>query len=145
MFNSNIGHNMAPLQVISLKNLSDLDFDLSRSLKVSPNGAAGLPIYDFLLVSNSNLMSLSPFRSPSYLKKNFLSRNIMAKFRPQPTHLYPGAIFFFKIEWFPPWVRGKPSTKNEVDHFNIFRVILHTNRHTQIQSKKPHHASMGRV
>ena len=32
--------------------MSDLEFDLSRSLKVKFNGAIGLPIYDFLLVSN---------------------------------------------------------------------------------------------
>ena len=41
--------------------MSDLEFDLSRllnMLKVIPNGAVGLPIYDFLLVSNSNYMSL---------------------------------------------------------------------------------------
>ncbi len=31
MFNSNIWSNCAPLQDISLQNLSDLDFDLSRS------------------------------------------------------------------------------------------------------------------
>ncbi len=37
-----------------LQNLSDLDFDLSRSLKVKCNGAVGLPICDFLLAFNSN-------------------------------------------------------------------------------------------
>ena len=30
--------------------MSDLKFDLSRSLKVKSNGAVGVPIYDFLLV-----------------------------------------------------------------------------------------------
>ncbi len=39
--------------------MSDLDFDLSRSLKVKSNGAGGLPIYDFLSVSNSKYMSNS--------------------------------------------------------------------------------------
>ena len=38
---------------IRLQNTDDLEFDLSRSLKVKSNGAAGLPIYDFLLVSDS--------------------------------------------------------------------------------------------
>ncbi len=33
--------------------------DLERSLKAKTNGAVGLPIYDFLLVSNSNYMSNS--------------------------------------------------------------------------------------
>ncbi len=50
---------MAPLLDISLRNVSDLDFDLSRSLKVKYNGAVGLPIYDFLLGYNSNCMSIS--------------------------------------------------------------------------------------
>ncbi len=39
--------------------MCDLEFDLSRSLKVKSNGAVGLPINDFLLVSNSNYMSNS--------------------------------------------------------------------------------------
>ncbi len=42
---------MAPLQDIRLHNLGDLEFGLKF------NGAVGLPIYDFLLVSNSNYMS----------------------------------------------------------------------------------------
>ncbi len=39
--------------------MGDLEFDLSRSLKVKSNGPVRLPIYDFLLpvVSNSNYMS----------------------------------------------------------------------------------------
>ena len=42
--------------------MSDLDFNLARSLNctIEPNGAAEIPTYDFLLVSNSNHM-------PSYL------------------------------------------------------------------------------
>ncbi len=43
-----------PLRAISLKNMY-----LSRSLKVKSNGAVGLPIYEFLLVSNSNYMYMS--------------------------------------------------------------------------------------
>ena len=39
--------------------MGDLEFDLSRSLKVKFNGAVRLPIYDFLLVSNNNYMSNS--------------------------------------------------------------------------------------
>ena len=45
---------------INLQNMSDLKFDLSRSLNVKSNGAFGLPMYVFLLVSNSNYMSKSP-------------------------------------------------------------------------------------
>ncbi len=50
MFNSNIGHNYTTLRDISLQNRGDLDFDISRSLKVKSNGGVGRPIYDFLLV-----------------------------------------------------------------------------------------------
>ena len=49
----------APLWDIRLQNMGDLDFNLSRSPKVKSNGAVGFPIYDFLLVSNSNQMSIS--------------------------------------------------------------------------------------
>ena len=59
MVNSNIGPNSAPLRDIRLWNLSDLDFDLSRSLKVKSNGAVGLSIYEFLLMFNSNQISIS--------------------------------------------------------------------------------------
>ncbi len=60
MINSNIlGPNQSPLQDIRLRNLSDLDFDLSRSLKVKSNGAVGLSMYEILLMSNSNPMSIS--------------------------------------------------------------------------------------
>ena len=38
--------NSASLRDIRLQNLSDPEFDLSRSLKVKSNGAVGLPIYD---------------------------------------------------------------------------------------------------
>ena len=55
MFNSNIGPNYALLQ----DNMSDFDFDLSRSLQVRSNGAVRLTIYDILLMSNSNHMSIS--------------------------------------------------------------------------------------
>ncbi len=51
------------------------------------------------------------------------------------THPYPGKIFF-KIGWFPPWVRGKASTKNEVDRFNIFGDILLTDTQTDRQTDK---------
>ena len=37
----------------------DLPFDLSMSLKVKSNVAIGLPINNFLLVSDSNYMSIS--------------------------------------------------------------------------------------
>ncbi len=55
MFNGNIGPNSAALRDIRLRNFGDLDFDLSRSLKVKCNGAIELPIYGFLLMVNSNI------------------------------------------------------------------------------------------
>ncbi len=59
MINSNIGPNSAPFQDIRLLNLDDLDFDFPRSLKVKSNGTVVLPIYDFLLLSNSKYVSNS--------------------------------------------------------------------------------------
>ncbi len=44
MVNGNIWSNTALLRDISLQNMSDLKFDLSRSLKVQSNGAVGFPI-----------------------------------------------------------------------------------------------------
>ncbi len=38
-----------------LQNVSDLEFDLSRSLKVKCEGAIRLTIYGFLLMFNSNI------------------------------------------------------------------------------------------
>ena len=44
-------------EIKKLQNLSDLDFDLSRSLKVKSDSGTGLPIYGFLLMFNSNIGS----------------------------------------------------------------------------------------
>ena len=42
-------------QDIRLRNLSDLDFDLSRSIKVKCDTVIELPVYIFLLMRNSNI------------------------------------------------------------------------------------------
>ncbi len=43
--------------------MGDLEFDLSRSLKVKSEGAIGLPICGFLLMVNSNIgPNLAPLR-----------------------------------------------------------------------------------
>ena len=55
MFNSDILPNSAPLLYIMLRNLSDIDFDLLRSHKVNCDSVIELPIYGFLVVSNSNV------------------------------------------------------------------------------------------
>ena len=44
-----------PYRSATTQNLSDLDFDLSRSRKVKFEGAIGLPIYSFLLMFNSDI------------------------------------------------------------------------------------------
>ncbi len=49
LINSDIWPNSAPLRDIRLRNLSDLDCDLSWSLKVKCDGAIRLPIYGFLI------------------------------------------------------------------------------------------------
>ncbi len=52
MFNGSTWPNSAPLQdtCIRLRNMSDLEFYLSKSLKGRCNGALGLPIQGFLLM-----------------------------------------------------------------------------------------------
>ncbi len=87
--------------------MGDLEFDLSMLLKVKSNGAVGLPIYDFLLVSNSNYMSNSHRLGVIATLKKF-------------SYLLSLGPNFFKIEWFPPWLTGKASSKIEVDRFNIY-------------------------
>ncbi len=86
--NSNIGPNLAPLQVIRLwNNVGDIDFKLSRSLKVKSNGAVGLSIYEFLLMSNSNHMYLSLFRR--YGIKKF---SLYLTIGPKRSQLTPGGV-----------------------------------------------------
>ncbi len=50
-----------PYRYPTTENLSDLDFDLSRSLKGKSDGVIGLAIYGFLLMVNSNILpNLAP-------------------------------------------------------------------------------------
>ena len=76
MFNSDIWPNSDPLRDISfqnikipilshlrdisLQNLSDVDFDLSRSGRIKYDGAVGLSICDFLFVFHSKIYGLTP-------------------------------------------------------------------------------------
>ncbi len=50
MFNSNLWPYSVPLQDIRLQNLSDLEFDLSMSLKVKCHDIIGIAIHGFLLI-----------------------------------------------------------------------------------------------
>ncbi len=119
MFNSNIGPNQAPLQDIS---------HLSRSLKVKSNGAVGLPIYDFLLVSNSNQVSNSHRLGVTQPLKNVLHLlSLELNFNTPPprhthTHIPQGDILLTDTQTYR---QTDPQT------------------HTQTQSKKPHHATHG--
>ncbi len=54
-----VTYGLGPLQDIRLQNLSDLEFNLSRSLKVICDDVIGLPTYAFLLMFNSNLLPKS--------------------------------------------------------------------------------------
>ena len=49
--------------LISLQSISDIDFDLTRSLKVKSDGVVEVPLCDFLLVFNSNPL---PKSAPLY-------------------------------------------------------------------------------
>ncbi len=98
--------NLTPILKRNPQNLIDLDFSLSISLKVKSHGAVGLPIYDFLLVSNSNHISISHNLAVT------AAQNSPIPYRYQlGQHL---GLVFFKIEWFSCWVSGKTFTKNEV-------------------------------
>ena len=81
-----------------------------------------LPVYEFRLVPNSNYMSISHHLGVVATEKVSCVLSLRPKFWTPTATLTPGQ-FFFKTEWFPPWImwiRGKASTKNEVDRFNIF-------------------------
>ncbi len=108
-----------------LQNLGDLEFDLSRSLKVKSNGAVGLSIYDFLLVSNSNYMSKSRRLGVKAIQ-NFFSYllSLGSNFDPPHPPLPHGDFFQNRMVSSLAWVRGKASTKNEVDIFNIGSIFF---------------------
>ncbi len=78
-------------------NVTDLEFDLSHSLKDKSNGTFGLPIDDFLLVFNSLSVAV-------YVVANSVLPLITGpNFDPST----PMGDFFFKIESSHLWVRGK--------------------------------------
>ncbi len=66
MFNCNIWPNPAPLQGIKLQNVSDLEFDISRSLKVKCDDVIGLVIHGFLL-TYTVIMVITCLTLTSYL------------------------------------------------------------------------------
>ncbi len=66
-----------------------------------------------------------------HLKMFSLSLMIGPKFWPPQTHPYPGTIFL-KFEPLHSWLRGKVSTKNEVDCL----IQTHTDRKTHTCTHK---------
>ena len=131
MFNSNIGPNTALLQDISLQNMSDLDFDPSRSLKIKSNDAVGLPIYDFLFVSDSSYMPISGRLGVIATLVVYLA-SLGPNFGPPPSPNppLPQRDFCYKFEWYPLWVSGKASTEKKVDRFIFFRYFANTHAHS---------------
>ncbi len=68
----NVWSNSAPVPNIKFRNLGDLDFDLSRPLKVKCDGVIGLLVYDLLLIFDSNMWhKLAPYESMSDLEFDF--------------------------------------------------------------------------
>ena len=84
----------APLRDIRLQNVGDLEpFKVTQ---VKSNGAVKLPLYDFLLVSNSNYMSNAHRLVVTATRKIFsylLSLGPNFDPAPRPT-LTPGQFFF---------------------------------------------------
>ena len=58
------------------------------TLKVKSNGDIWLPIYDFLLMYNSNHMAIPHHLAVFIALKKFLGQN----YRPPDTHLYPKSL-----------------------------------------------------
>ena len=109
--------------------MSDLKFDLSRSLKVKSNGALGLHTYEFLLASNSNHVYLSSISCYSHLKKLFLLffLNIRPKFWTSLIYPYSAAILF-KMNGFLPGSEGKPPPNMKLVNSILFTIFLHTDK-----------------
>ncbi len=90
--NSKVFQNSAHLRDISLKSLSDLELDLSRSFKVKSNSAVELSMYDFAY--------LLLFSGYSCIKFFFYSHQYPKITPPPPTHIcthpYEGRFFLSK-------------------------------------------------
>ena len=108
-----------------------------RSFKVKSNGAVGLSIYGFLLMANSNLMSISARLGDICTVKRF--PYLLSLPSPRPT-LTPRRRFSKSNHFIP--VRGKAPTKYEVEWLNTFWGILlrhthrRTDRHTHTHRKR---------
>ncbi len=94
MASSNIAPNSASLWDKRVWNPNDIDFDLSRSLH--SDGAIWLLLYDFLLVSNNNYISISHRLAVTADQKKIWNSSTSyrwAKISDPHTHPYPGANF----------------------------------------------------
>ncbi len=132
---------MAPLRDIRLQNLGDLEFDLSRSIKVKSKGAVRLSIYDFLLVSNSNYMSNSHRLGVRKIFSYLLS--LGPNFAPPRPTLTPGRLFS-KSNGFLLVSEERPPPKIKLIGLIFFEIFVHRQTDAQMQSNKPCHAKHGR-
>ncbi len=95
---SNIGPNFTPLWLIRLRNLSDLDFDLSRSFKVKCHGVIGLAIYVFLLMATSNLWpNFAPLRDIRLRNLSDLDFDLSRSFKVKCHGVIGLAIYVFLL------------------------------------------------
>ncbi len=86
---------------------------LTLTFKVKIDSAIGLPIYDFLLVSNNNLMCTSHHLAVIAVRKCFSYLFIIGlKFHTPDTHPCPGVILSQNLITSYIWVRGKDLGKN---------------------------------
>ncbi len=115
--------------------------DLKRALKVKSNGVVWLPIYDFLLVSNSNYMSnLHRLGVDSHSKKSFINLlSLGPNFDPTPTPTLTPGRFFSKLNGFLPGSQGRLPPKMELIGWIFFDIFL-TDTHADKHKVKPRHA-----
>ncbi len=123
----------APLRDIRPLKLGDLDFDLSKSLKVKSNGAVGTPIYDILLMYKVTIcFSLTVMATIG-------TRITMPPPLPTYTHTplpWGDVVFFFNTEWFPALHKMKLSGSIFLRGI-IFWTRTQTDRQTDRNTNKP--------
>ncbi len=103
MFNSNTWPNSASFaRYIRLWNLSDLDFDLLRSLKVKYDSVIRLPLYGFLLLFNNNIWpscNSAPLRDLSFQNLSDLNIELSKLLRSNViTSIYYAYAFLLRLK-----------------------------------------------
>ncbi len=104
---SNIWPTLAQVRHRSLQNLNDLDFDLSRSLRVKCDGAIGLPIYDFsyIYVKSYTWPNATPLRDINLRNLSYLDIDLSRS--PRSNCIHTTGIPMFNSSIWPilarPW------------------------------------------